>query len=227
VPHRSPAADRRPLDRGRVIAAAVLLADAEGLDGLSMRRLGEALGVEAMSLYNHVTNKDDLLGAMADAVAAEIDPEAHTANRDNGDWRTAARTRCSAAHAALLRHPWAPALWAARTDIGPARMRLMDDLLGDLERAGFAPGTLDLAFHALQNHVLGHALQAASFPHPEQDLAELGRAYLRTFPVDDFPRLAAHIRFHIEDEPVTGERPSFDLALDLLLDGLARMLPPD
>jgi AcrR family transcriptional regulator len=226
VPHHSPATDRRPLDRGRVVAAAVLLADAEGLDRLSMRRLGEALGVEAMSLYNHVTNKDDLLGAMADAVAAEIDPDAPASDRDDGDWRTAARARCSATHAALLRHPWAPALWAARTDIGAARMRLMDDLLGDLERAGFAPGVLDLAFHALQNHVLGHALQAASFPHPEQDLAELGRTYLRTFPVDDFPRLAAHIRFHIEDEPATDERPSFDLALDLLLDGLARMLPP-
>jgi AcrR family transcriptional regulator len=227
VPDRSTAADRRPLDRGRVVAAAVALADAEGLEGLSMRRLGEALGVEAMSLYNHIANKDDLLGAMADAVAAEIDPHVPGSVQHHDTWRTAARTRCSATHAALLRHPWAPALWATRTDVGPARMRLMDELLGDLERAGFAPGILDLAFHALQNHVLGHALQAASFPHAEQDLAELGRAYLRTFPVDEFPRLAAHIRFHIEDEPATDEQPSFDLALELLLDGLARMLPPD
>lgn len=228
MPDRSPTPTRRGLDRERVVAAAVALADTEGLDGLSMRRLGEALGVEAMSLYNHVANKDDLLGAMADAVAQEVAPTGADAEGGSTDgsaasWRSAARARCRAAHAALLRHPWAPMLWATRTDIGPGRMRFMDALLGDLERAGFSPGALDVAFHALQNHVLGHALQAASFPHRDEDLAELGRAYLRGFPADDYPRLAAHIRFHIDEAPDADEQPSFDLALDLLLDGLDRM----
>jgi AcrR family transcriptional regulator len=210
--------DRLPLDRSRIVDAAVELADAEGLDGLSMRRLGEALGVEAMSLYNHVRNKDDLLAGMADAVALEVAPIAPDA-----DWRTTARARCRATYQALLRHPWAPMLWVTRTDIGPGRMAFMEGLLGDLERAGFAPGPLDVAFHTLQNHVHGHALQAASFPYATEDLAELGTAYLATFPVDTYPKLAAHIRFHIEEE-ATGDTPSFDLALDLLLDGLARML---
>jgi AcrR family transcriptional regulator len=219
VPRRSPDPDRSALDRDRIVTAAVALADDEGLDAVSMRRLGAALGVEAMSLYHHIGGKDDLLGAMADAVAAEAAVDG--AGELDGDWVAAARARCRATYLALLRHRWAAMLWATRTDVGPGRMAIMEGLLRDLARAGFAPGELDLAFHALQNHVLGHALQAVSFPHAEADLAELGRAYLATFPVATYPQLAEHIRFHI-DQADTGDTPSFDLALDLLLDGLDR-----
>jgi AcrR family transcriptional regulator len=209
---------RKALDRERVLRAAVELADDQGIDALTMRALAARLGVEAMSLYNHVDNKDDLLDGMVDLVAEEIaEPPA------GADWRTALRHRSIAAHDALLRHRWASALWASRMEVGPARMRHMDALLRDLRAAGFPPGLLDLAFHTLQNHVLGHALQAVSFPFEEEDLPALGARYLATFPTERFPDLADHVRFHMEEASAEGN--SFEFGLDLLLDGLAALLP--
>jgi AcrR family transcriptional regulator len=210
---------RAALTRERVLRAAVALADDHGIDAVTMRGLAAGLGVEAMSLYNHVDNKDDLLDGMVEVVAEEID-EPPTGS----DWRAALRHRAMAAHQALLRHPWASALWASRMNVGPARMHHMDAFLRDLRSAGFEPGLLDLAFHTLQNHVLGHALQAASFPFDEDELPALGVRYLETFPTDRFPDLAAHIRFHIDEASAEGS--SFAFGLDLLLDGLAAQAPP-
>jgi AcrR family transcriptional regulator len=209
---------RIPLDREQVLRAAVELADKQGIDALTMRGLAARLGVEAMSLYNHVDNKDDLLDGMVDLVAEEIDEPP-----DGVDWIGALRHRAIAAHDALLRHRWASALWASRMEVGPARLRHMDALLRDLRSAGFPPGLLDLAFHTLQNHVLGHALQAVSFPFDEEDLPSLGATYLATFPSERFPDLADHIRFHMQDTSTDGN--SFEFGLDLLLDGLAALLP--
>ncbi|GAA4425040.1 TetR/AcrR family transcriptional regulator C-terminal domain-containing protein [Actinokineospora soli] len=210
-----PKAERRaPLTRDRVLDVAVAVADTRGLDALSMRALGRELGVEAMSLYNHVSNKDDLLDAMVDRVVGEIDLG------DGRTWRDRARARAVSAHGVLVRHPWAARLWTSRLSLGPARMRYMDTALRDLRDAGFAPGPLDSAYHTIENHIVGHALQAIGFPLAEEDLEQAGKDFLATFPTAEFPDLAAHIRHHI-DHPTQGD--GFEFGLDLILDGLEEL----
>jgi AcrR family transcriptional regulator len=205
---------RTPLNRDRVLEAGVVLADAEGIGAMSMRRLGRELGVEAMSLYNHVQNKDDLLDAMLDRVAGEIELPG-----GDPDWRQPARRRAVSAHATLMRHPWAAALWTARLNVGPARMRYMDSALRGLREAGFSPGLLDSAYHTIENHIAGHAMQALGFPLDQDEMAAVGESFLRAFPVKEYPDLAAHIRHHL-DHPAQGDE--FEFGLDLILDGLER-----
>jgi AcrR family transcriptional regulator len=206
---------RTPLSRERILQAAVFMADAEGIDALTMRGLAGQLQVEAMSLYNHVDNKDDLLDGMIELVAVEIeDPDA------DAGWKAAIRQRAISAHDALLRHPWSSILWASRMNVGPARMRHMDAMLRELREAGFTPGVLDVAFHTLENHIVGHALQASSFPFDADDLPALSASYLEGFPADEYPDLAAHIRHHMEQP--ANDMSSFEFGLDSILDGLER-----
>ena len=114
-----PATQQRiPLNRERVLEAAVDLADRAGIESVSMRKLGQELGVEAMSLYNHVKNKDDLLDGIVEQVAAEL--EVPTLD---GDWKSAMRRRALTAHAVLMRHPWATMLIVSRVNVGPAMLR--------------------------------------------------------------------------------------------------------
>src|SRR5713226_7581539 len=118
---------RTPLSRERVLRAALALADTGGIDSLTMRKLGEELGVEAMSLYNHVANKDDILDGIVDLVFSEIELPS-----DQADWKTAMRRRAISAREALLRHPWATSLMQSRTRPGPATMRQHNSVLGCL-----------------------------------------------------------------------------------------------
>jgi AcrR family transcriptional regulator len=210
---------RVPLSRERVLQAAVTMADTQGIDALTMRKLAGELQVEAMSLYNHVDNKDDLLDGMIEFVAAEIEHPTEV-----GDWKATIRRRAISAHDALLRHPWSSSLWASRMNVGPARMRHMDAMLRELREAGFAPGLLDVAFHTLENHIIGHALQASSFPFDAEDLPALSAQYLESFPAADYPDLAAHIHHHRE-QPASVVS-SFEFGLDAILDGLERARPP-
>jgi AcrR family transcriptional regulator len=209
------ASPRQRLNRDRVLDAGIALADAEGIDALSMRKLAQRLGVEAMSLYNHVRNKDDLLDGMLDRVAGEIElPD------DGQHWRAAARSRAISAHGTLMRHPWAAQLWvSAAAKVGPQRMRYLDHALQALRSAGFAQGLLDRAFHTIENHIMGHALQTLGFALDPEQMNSAGREILRTFPADDYPDLAAHIRYHV-DNP--GGDDEFEFGLDLILDGLVR-----
>ena len=126
---------RKPLSRERILAAALELVDEQGIDALSMRKLGQSVGYEAMSLYNHVTNKDDLLDGMLDLVLAEMEPPA----QDGG--LPAIRAAALSAHEALQRHPWAAGLLMAPARVRPARLEFMDGLLGALRNAGFSPET--------------------------------------------------------------------------------------
>ncbi|MEV2278105.1 TetR/AcrR family transcriptional regulator [Nocardiopsis sp. NPDC049922] len=211
----TPAQRRATLSRPRVIEAGIRLADAEGADALSMRRLGRELGVEAMALYNHVDNKDDLLDGMLERAAEEIElPD------DGADWRRSARRRAVSAHTVLMRHPWLPALWTSRINLGPARMRYMDHALRSLREAGFPPDLLDRAYHAIENHVVGHAMQAIGFTLDEEQMRELGEPLLRSSPLAEYPDLIAHIRHHLE-RPSQGD--DFEFGLDLILDGLERL----
>jgi AcrR family transcriptional regulator len=213
---RASAADRAPLTRERVLSAAVSLADEGGIKALSMRRLAQELGVEAMSLYNHVDNKDDILGGIVDVVATEIDLA-----RDGGDWKAAMRRRAISAHDVLVRHPWAPALWMSTRSFGTGRMEFADSILRGLREAGFSEELTYHGFHVLQAHVMGYTLQERNLEFDADELKELAAAFLREFPADDYPDLAEHIRQHAEPRPE--HEGTFAFGLDLILDGLERL----
>jgi AcrR family transcriptional regulator len=203
------------MSRERVLRAAIDFADSNGIDSLSMRKLARELGVEAMTLYYYVANKQDLLEGMADIVAAEIELPA-----ENLNWRSAIRSRATSAHAVLVRHHWVTPLWM-RVTIGPSRMRYMNAALGVYRRAGLTPASTELAFHAVENHVVGYALQEVSFPLEADDLADAARGFLETLPADDFPHLAEHVRQHLTHDEI--ERGSFEFGLEQLLDGIERL----
>src|SRR5438270_1645157 len=150
---------RIPLNRDRVLRAALALADEGGIEALTMRRLGQALGVEAMSLYNHVANKDDVLDGLVDAVFSEIDLPC-----DGGDWKTAMRRRAISAREVLGRHRWAIGLMESRANPGPATLRHHDSVLRCLREAGFSIAMAAHAYSALDSYIYGFALQQASLP---------------------------------------------------------------
>ena len=120
---------RAPLSRERVLRAALVLADEGGIESLTMRRLGQELQVEAMSLYNHIANKDDILDGIVDLVFSEI-----AVPSDEADWKTAMRQRAISARDVLLRHPWATSLMQSRTKPGPATLRHHDSVIGSLRQ---------------------------------------------------------------------------------------------
>jgi AcrR family transcriptional regulator len=205
---------RTPLSKDRVLSAALALADAEGIEALSMRRLAKELGVEAMSLYNHVANKDEILDAIVDLVAGEFDLPS-----DTGDWKSAMRRHLTSARDVLLRHRWATALWM-RQGGGTARLRNGDWMLRTLREAGFSKDLMYHAFHILESYVQGYTLQQLNFPYKGEELKGMATSFLQQLPADEYPDLVEHIRQHLEphDEGPGG----FEMGLGLILDGLER-----
>ncbi len=174
------------LSKQRVVVEAVRLADSEGVDGLSMRRLAGVLGAGAMSLYHYVASKDELLDAMTDVVFEEIElPSVDT------DWQSAMRRRAVSARQALARHPWAIGLMESRTSPGPANLRHHEAVLACLRRAGFSVLMATHANWLLDSYVYGFAMQEASLPFDTADeLADMAEAvYLPQLPPDEFPYL--------------------------------------
>ena len=208
---------RLPLTRDRVLQAAIDLADEAGIDALSMRKLGQALGVEAMSLYNHVTNKDDILSGMVDIVESgiELPPPA-------ADWKPALRTIAISAHDVFELHPWAAGLTLSAVGTRPARLKYMNAILGHLRRAGFSPEMTDLAYHALESHIAGFTLWAAQLQVDADELRDLAAAFIRELPVDEFPYVVEHIQQHIKERDPESVG-TFAFGLDLILDGLERI----
>jgi AcrR family transcriptional regulator len=218
APPTKPAAEpRTPLSRERVLRAAVAFADENGIGSLSMRKLGEALGVEAMSLYNHVANKDELLDGMVDIVFSEIDlPSGGT------DWKKAMRQRAVSARQALSRHSWAIGLMESRTSPGPATLRHHDAVLGSLRGDGFSVEMAAHAFSVLDSYIYGFALQEASLPFETgEGTAELAQAILMQMPPDEYPRLTELTVEHVL-QPGYDYGDEYDFGLDLILDGLER-----
>ena len=207
---------RAPLSRERVLRAGMELADRKGIEALSMRKLARELGVEAMTLYYYVANKNDLVEGMADLVAAEIELAPDTLG-----WKDATRLRAMSAHKVLARHHWASPVWM-RVMIGPARMRYMDAALGTYRRAGLSPAETELAFHTVENHIVGYTLQESNFPLEADDLASAAREFLEQLPADEFPHLAEHVEQHLTHEAVI-ESGSFEFGLTQLLDGIERI----
>jgi len=208
---------RAPLSRERVLEAALELVDRDGIDALSMRRLGQVLGVEAMSLYNHVANKHDLLTGLVDRVAGEIEPAA-----PGEDWVASIRAGALSTYAALRRHPWASGLMLTADHVSSARMHQMDALLARLREAGFVDETVYHAYHAIDGHVFGFSVWAAGHDVAEEDLPALATAFAAQHPLDDHPDLLAHFRMHL-DRGSHQDVSAFEFSLDLLLDGLERL----
>ncbi|WP_189003954.1 TetR/AcrR family transcriptional regulator [Deinococcus roseus] len=209
-----PTAPRTPLSKQRVLQAALRFADQHGLETLSMRRLGQELGVEAMSLYKHVANKEALLDGLADLLIAEIEVPAEAA-----DWQEAMRKRAQSAHQMLLRHPWGKALMGARLNIGPAMVRYVDVTLGWLLNAGFSVGHALDAWHALDSYIYGYALQELNLPFEPEQSADIAAAFLSHLPAEVFP----HFHRVVGQIMTSGRTESFEFGLDLLLAGLERV----
>ena len=211
------AAPRTPLTRQRVLRAAVALADRGGVGALSMRKLAQELGVEAMSLYHHVANKDDILDGIVDVVFGEIELPTGEAG-----WEAAMRRRSVSAREALRRHPWATGLMESRRTPGPANIRHHDAVLGVLRNAGFPVELAAHAYSLLDSYIYGFALQEASLPfHTPEETAEVAQEIMAVFPADDYPHLAEIATEHVL-QPGYDYGDEFLYGLDLILDGLAR-----
>lgn len=204
---------RLSLTRERIIEAALQLADSQGIEALSMRKLAETLQVEAMSLYNHVSNKEALQIGLVERVVAEMDLPVV-----GGDWRAEMRKRAHSAHAALLRHPWAIQLIVAGLNIGPVMLKYVDATIGCLREAGFSYLLADRAWNALDSHIYGFTLQELNFPLEPSDYAHAAQAFLPMIPAQVYPYLNALSRL-VSEGKHTGLH-DFSFGLELLLDSL-------
>ena len=210
---------RSGLTRAGIVAAAVGVADAEGVAALSMRSVGKRLGVEAMSLYHHVANKEDLLDGMVDAVFAEFH-----APEIGGAWREEMRARPHSARAVLKKHPWAVGLMDSRRNAGFETLRHHDAVLGCLREAGFSLALTGHAFAVLDAHLYGFLVQELSLAFDgEQDLAELGEQILTALPEGQLPYFREFTLEHAL-QPGYDFGDEFEVGLELLLDGLAARL---
>jgi AcrR family transcriptional regulator len=212
-----PSDSRAPLSRERVLRTAIDLADAEGIEAVTMRRLGQELGVEAMSLYNHVANKEDILTGIFEMVIGEIELPA-----SGGDWKAALWATASSAYQASRRHPWSHTLMTSSSVVSPGRMRWMEAVLRTLRQAGFSAGMTCHAYHALDSHITGFTLWQAGVPK-RAELKVLATNVLRDLSLDEFPYVAEHIHQHLDDSSPDAKS-EFEFGLDLILDGLERML---
>jgi AcrR family transcriptional regulator len=210
---------RLPLSRDRVLHAAIRLADDGGIEAISMRKLGQALGVEAMSLYNHVANKDDILSGIVEIVESGIELPSPGAA-----WKQALRRTALSAHHVLEQHPWAASLTLSASGSRPVRWRYMNAILGCLREAGFSAETTDLAYHALESHIAGFTLWAAQLEVDDAELPDLAARFLEQFSGDEFPYVVEHVEQHLAER--SPDNPgAFAFGLDLILDGLERILP--
>ena len=210
--------DRRPrLNRARVLQAALELADEEGIEVLTMRDLGKRLGVKAMSLYNHVAGKEDLLDGILGLVVGEIElppPDL--------PWGAAIRRCAVSAYETMLRHPWScklvmiPPTRTARS----SRMRYIEALLRTFREAGFSPDLTYRAYHAVDSHVLGFTMWEVG--HAAADITpELAEQLMVLVSTGEYPNLLAHAQQHMSDDNEI--RNEFEFALDLILEGLRRL----
>ena len=218
MPGTNHAAVRRaPLSRDQVLKAAVALADQSGIGTLSMRRLGQALGVEAMSLYNHVASKSDLLDGMIDIVFSEIGLPASGLG-----WRSAMRQRAISVRDVMGRHSWAIGLMESRRSPGPATLRHHDAVLGCLRAAGFSTALTAHAYSLLDSYIYGFALQEASLPFgTAEETAQLAQEIAAPMPADQYPHLHELTVRHIL-QPGYRYGDEFEIGLDLILDALER-----
>ena len=184
-----------------------------------MRELGRRLEVEAMSLYNHVANKDDILDGMVDLVVSEIDLPSDTV-----DWKEAMRRRAISAQSVFSRHPWASGLIDSRESSGPARLRYFDWVVGTLRRAGFTLEMAARAFSLLDSYIYGFVgSNSTRLSDATSNPRRWREAFLRAIPADEYPYLREMV---VEYAMNSGhdESADFEFGLNLILDGLQRLL---
>ncbi len=211
-------AERRvPLSKERVLRTAMAIADQGGIDSLSMRRLAQELGVEAMSLYHYVSSKDDILNGIVEIVVAEIELPS-----GGKDWRAAVRSSAISFHDALARHRWAANLIMSGIGVGTARVRYMEALLGRLREAGFSANMTHHAYHALDSHIMGSTLWAAGYSALAKADPGAVQRFVQKLPVADYPYFAEHVDQHLTKSARDGVS-EFEFGLDLILDGLEKV----
>jgi AcrR family transcriptional regulator len=213
---------RHPLSKQRVLEAAVRLADSAGIEALSMRRLGQELGVEAMSLYNHVANKEEILDGMVDIVVGEIDPPT-----TGTDWKSAMRHRILSARRSLLRHPWASAVIVTRVNVTPAMLQYMDSMAGILRGGGFSIDLTHHAFHVLGSRILGFVQELYDDSEAMADSPDASAVMLQQM-AGVYPYITEMATAITHDSQTTvgsgcDDQFEFEFGLDLILDGLERL----
>ena len=207
---------RLPLSRERVLDAAIKLVDQGGLGSLSMRKLGQELGVEAMALYYHFANKDEVIDGIVDIVFSEIELPT-----DGTGWKAAMRQRAISMRDVLLRHRWAINLMESRRNAGPANLRHHDAVIGNLRAAGFENAMVARAYSLLDAYIYGFALTKINLPFDaSEEVAEVAQGMLQRFPVNEYPNLVAYIAEHLKPGYDYGDE--FEYGLDLILDGLEK-----
>jgi len=234
---------RIPLSRDRVLRAAVRVADEGGLESLTMRRVAEELGAEAMSLYYHVAKKEDILDGLVDVIAAEINDAVETLPEPSGGtgWKTAIRRRILSAREVFLRHPWAPGVFEERAGASPAVLRYYDGLVGLMRDGGFSYDLIHHALHALGSRALGFSQEpfapgdGPGGPDSPGGSGGLGGGAGAAAPPPDveqmaaqFPHLAGMMAEIVHDDPDStlgwcDDQAEFEFGLDLILDGLDGM----
>jgi AcrR family transcriptional regulator len=211
------ARSRSRLSRERVLRAAILHADAGGIEALTMRTLAEELGVAPMALYRHIANKDDLVDAMVDVVFSEIDLPASTAG-----WKTGMRQRAISAREVLSRHRWAIGLMESRTNPGPANLRHHDAVIGTLRAAGFTTEMAAHAYSLVDSYIYGFALTQMNLPfNTSAEVAEVAQNMLQPFPLNEYPNLVEFITEHAM-KPGYDYGDEFVYGLGVILDGLEK-----
>jgi AcrR family transcriptional regulator len=214
--HRTKRTPRVPLSRERALAAALALADAGGIESVTMRKVASELGVEAMSLYHHVANKSDILDGMVEMVFGEIDLPP-----DDTDWKTAMRVRAASARAALTRHPWAISIMDSRTSPGPLTLRHHDAVIGACRRAGFSVEMAAHAFSLIDSYLYGFVLQEVNLPFDDtDDLEEVVDGIMPDLAAETYPHLLELTTEYIL-QPGYSYGNEFEYGLGLVLDALA------
>jgi len=229
VTRAEPASEPRlPLSRERVLRAAVKIADEGGIEALTMRRLAEELGTEAMSLYYHVASKELVLDGIAEAIIAEVNDVAGAIDAPSAgaSWKTAVRRRILAAREVLLRHRWAPRVLETRTTASPAVLLYLDGLFGLMRDGGFSYDLIHHATHALGSRALGFSQELfdPGGGDGDDDEATAALASMAT----QIPHLVGMMMEVAHDDPDTtlgwcDDQTEFEFGLDLILDGLERM----
>jgi AcrR family transcriptional regulator len=214
-----PREETRPaLSRERVLEAAIALADEAGIGSLTMRKLAQELGVEAMTLYYYVAKKDDILNGIVDIVIGEIELPS-----PGDDWKSALRRTAISAYDVLVRHPWAAGLVLSSSGVRQPRLRYMESILGTLRMAGFSAEMTDHGYHALESHIMGFTLWEVGMDlGSREELARTATDFLATLEREDLPYLVEHVDQHLKPRRPDDEG-EFAFGLDLLLDGLDRL----
>lgn len=230
VSETEPAAEPRiPLSKERVLGAAIDVADADGIGALTMRRLADELGVEAMSLYYHVANKEAVLDGVVDALVGEIEEAlgGFDVPENTADWKANLRHRILTAREVMLRHPWAPSVFETRTTMSPRLIRYFDTLLGILHEGGISYDLGHHAMHAMGSRALGFSQEL--FQPDDGGQAEEEANEMLELMASQLPYITGMLQEVVHDDPDTtlgwcDDQTEFEFGLDLILDGLERRI---